>query len=99
MAQDAPRATEVKYWGRVLGSRPSPMLRAPTHGTVVGSPDQSLTCAAFENQCGGTYTSTHLFFLVLESIAVSVPPAAQIKIETRMKRRVQRAPLGPDLMT
>lgn len=40
--QDAPRATEVKYWGRVLGSRPSPMLRAPTHGTVVGSPDQSL---------------------------------------------------------
>ena len=45
------------------------------------------------------YTSTPLFFLVLESIAVSVPPAAQIKIETRMKRRVQRAPLGPDLMT
>ena len=74
------------------------MLRAPTHGTVVGSPDQSLTCTEiFENQCG--YTSTPLFFLVLESIAVSVPPAAQIKIETRMKRRIQRAPLGPDLMT
>ena len=79
------------------------MLRAPTHGTVVGSPDQSLNVSVFKpvwggcNQCG--YTSTPLFFLVLESIAVSVPPAAQIKIETRMKRRVQRAPLGPDLMT
>ena len=96
MAQDAPRATEVKYWGRVLGSRPSPMLRAPTHGTVVGSPDQSLNVRVLK-PCG--YTSTPLFFLVLESIAVSVPPAAQIKIETRMKRRVQRAPLGPDLMT
>jgi hypothetical protein len=97
MAQNAPRATEVKYWGRVLGSRPSPMLRAPTHGTVVGSPDQSLNVHSVLKPCG--YTSTPLFFLVLESIAVSVPPAAQIKIETRMKRRVQRAPLGPDLMT
>ena len=99
MAQDAPRATEVKYWGRVLGSRPSPMLRAPTLGTVVGSPDQSLNVHSVSVSCGKTSTSTPLFFLVLESIAVSVPPAAQIKIETRMKRRIQRAPLGPDLMT
>jgi len=72
------------------------MLRAPTHGTVVGSPDQSLLKRAQRKPCG--YTSTPLFFLVLESIAVSVPPAAQIKIETRMKS-AQRAPLGPDLMT
>ena len=97
MAQDAPRATEVKYWGRVLGSRPSPMLRAPTHGTVISSPDQSLNVHGVFKSVW--YTSAPLFFLVLESIAVSVPPAAQIKIETRMKRRVQRAPLGPDLMT
>jgi hypothetical protein len=97
MAQDAPRATEVKYYGRVRGIRPSPMLRAPTHGTVIGSPDQSLNVHGVFKSVW--YTSTPLFFLVLESIAVSVPPAAQIKIETRMKRRVQRAPLGPDLMT
>jgi hypothetical protein len=96
MAQDAPRATEVQYWGRVLGSRPSPMLRAPTHGTV-GSPDQSLKRA--QRFKTSVVYKTPLFFLVLESIAVSVPPAAQIKIETRMKRRVQRAPSGPDLMT
>jgi hypothetical protein len=36
------------------------------------------------------------FLLVLE--VGFVPPAAQIKIETRMKRRVQRASFGPDLM-
>ncbi len=75
------------------------MLRAPTHGIVVGSSDQSLNVHSGDSvlkPCG--YTSTPLFFLVLESIAVSVPPAAQIKIETRMKS-AQRAPFGPDLMT
>jgi len=42
MAQDAPRATEIKYSVEFLEVGLAQCLVSPHTGTVVGSPDQSL---------------------------------------------------------
>ena len=93
-----PRVPE--NWTRAPGSRHAPFLRVATHGTPSASPDEPSNGRDEETlgYPGRVLVPPFTFFRVPEGER-SVLSAAQIKFVTLVVRRVQRAPLGPDLMT
>ena len=98
---DAPAVP--KNWNRAPGSRNAPFLRVATHATALGFPDEPSNGRDGRDEETSGYPGRVLcvpllVFRVPEGER-SVLSAAQIKFVTLVVRRVQRAPLGPDLLT
>ncbi len=87
-------------WTRAPGSRHAPFLRVATHGTPSASPDEPSNGRDEETTgyLGRVLVPPFTFFRVPEGERF-VLSAAQIKFVALVVRRVQRAPLGPNLPT